>query len=255
MHSQCLYSSFFILFHQIIKRIVSFLAIQNKVVPNQGLKVGDCFIRLKLVIFRSKVIDSSIVVSIMVVSNDKAIFVLFLIICVVSSKVLNHTAFVIMSQHAHDIKASAYKNALISDLSNSGVESPIVILLHEELLTLGSWSILPITKPLLNDYSSDIEWFVFLHEASTIDVKTFGSMLEEYDPKQDIFLGKALHDTHPTIIHYYEENLDMTYPDFSAGFVLSRSIVKRLSEQFDLEVKLPLSKIEHSKRKGYTIGM
>ena len=127
--------------------------------------------------------------------------------------------------------------------------------MHEDLPILGSWSILPITKPLLNDYSSDIEWFVFLHEASTIDVKTFGSMLEEYDPKQDTFLGKALHDTHPTIIHYYEENLDMTYPDFSAGFVLSRSIVKRLSEQFDLEVKLPLSKIEHSKRKGYTIGM
>ena len=191
----------------------------------------------------------------MVVSNDKAIFVLFSMICVASSKVLDHTAFVIMSQHAHDIKASAYKNALISDLNNSGVESPIVILLHEDLPILGSWSILPITQPLLKDYSSDIEWFVFLHEASTIDVKTFKSMLEEYDPKQDTFLGKALHDTHPTIVHYYEENLDMTYPDFSAGFVLSRSIVKRLSEQFSLEVELPLSKIQHSERKGYTIGM
>ena len=180
---------------------------------------------------------------------------------VVKSHILQQTAFIIMSQDAHDSKVSAFKDSLKMDLSGSGVETPLVILLHKDLPVLGGWSVLPITESLLKNYSDDINWFVFLHEWSTVDVNIFETLLQEYDPKQEIFLGKPLQDTHPVIIHYYKETLDIKYPDFSAGFVLSRPLVKRLSSDFQKEAKLPLSKIQQSFRvnrnskEGYLIGM
>ena len=87
---------------------------------------------------------------------------IFSMIClsVVKSHILQQTAFVIMSQDAHDSKVSVFKDSLKMDLSGSGVETPLVILLHKDLPVLGGWSILPITESLLKDYSDDIKWFV-----------------------------------------------------------------------------------------------
>ena len=175
--------------------------------------------------------------------------------CVVKSHILQQTAFIIMSQDAHDSKALAFKDSLEKDLKDLGVKAPTAVLLHKDLPILGGWSVLPILEPLLKNYSDDIEWFVFLHESSNVDVNIFEMLLQEYDASKEVFLGKALYDRHPVIIHFYEENLDMKYPDFSAGFALSRPLVRRLSAEFQKETKLPLSKIQYSKREGYLIGM
>uniref|UniRef100_A0A915L9A3 Beta-1,3-glucosyltransferase n=1 Tax=Romanomermis culicivorax TaxID=13658 RepID=A0A915L9A3_ROMCU len=50
---------------------------------------------------------------------------------------------------------------------------------------------------------------------------------------EDIFLGYALHDRHPTIIHHYAFVNDPTkfsYPDFARGFVLSTAVLLKLKQ-------------------------
>ena len=172
----------------------------------------------------------------------------------VKSRILNETAFVILSQDAHDTKATVFKDTLTKDLVESGVETPIVLLLHKDLPILGGWSIFPILDPLLTNYSAGVNWFVFLNEWSKVDTSIFEELLQEYDSTKEIFLGKALQDEHEVITHFYEKNLDMKYPDFSAGFVLSRPLVNRLCKYYQIDLTIPLSQIQNSKRGGYTIG-
>ena len=184
-------------------------------------------------------------------------------ICLSSAKshILNETAFVIMSQDAHDSIATSFKDTLKRDLTESGVEAPIVLLLHKDLPILGGWSIFPILDPLLTGYSEDVNWFVFLNEFGRVDVNIFEGLLQEYNSKKGVFLGKALQDEHAVIIHFYEKNLDMKYPDFSAGFVLSRPLADRLSKDYQIDSRLPLSEIQNSRgyrgmySGGYTIGI
>ena len=173
----------------------------------------------------------------------------------VKSRILNETAFVILSQDAHDTKAIVFKDTLKKDLVESGVETPIVLLLHKDLPILGGWSIFPILDPLLIKCSESVNWVVFLNEWSKVDTSIFEELLQEYDSTKEIFLGKALQDEHEVITHFYEKNLDMKYPDFSAGFVLSRPLVHRLCKDYQMDLMIPLSKIQNSKRGGYTIGM
>ena len=95
----------------------------------------------------------------------------------ISCHILNRTAFVIMSQEAHDRNATYRQNKLIDSLRDVGVEKPKTILLHKDLPILGGWTIFPILSPLLKLYSDCCDWFVFLDERSTIDPVVFTNLL------------------------------------------------------------------------------
>ena len=157
----------------------------------------------------------------------------FLVVSTVNSHVLDRTAFVIMSQEAHENIAENTRKELRQALRKVGVENPHVALLHKDLPSHGGWTIFPILAPLLKDYHNLIDWFVFLDEAGAVDPKMFAGILEKYDPDHDVFLGKALQDQDSVIIHHYDQNFDFKYPDFAAGFVLSVSLAEALSEELD----------------------
>jgi len=162
--------------------------------------------------------------------------------------ILDQTAFVIMSQKAHGTLASQTKLKLGCSLETFGVNNPQIILLHEDLPILGGWSIIPILKPLLAKYPEGTEWFIFLNENGSINPDILEMVLNESDIKNDVFIGRALQDQHPVIIHFYNDNLDMKYPDFSAGFALSRSIAYRLLIEFQRSTDVPASKKVESQK-------
>ena len=167
----------------------------------------------------------------------------------VCSHSLDRTAFVIMSQEAHDDTATISKEELSQALINVGVKKPNVVLLHKELPSHGGWTIFPLLDPLLEDYHDLIDWYVFLDEAGTIDPQEFTKMLKKYDHKDQVFLGKALQDKDSVIIHHYSQDFKFKYPDFAAGFVFSSSLAQTLHK----ELKNRGYELEHFP-KDFSIG-
>ena len=123
--------------------------------------------------------------------------------------ILDQTLFVFMSQEAHSDIATKNKNNLVASLKTIGSDNPHVILLHEDLPILGGWTIFPILKPLLKNYPKCIKWFVFLDEKGSVDPKLLSELLNKHDTRNELFIGRALQDRHPVIIHHYDTNLEM----------------------------------------------
>ena len=171
----------------------------------------------------------------------------------ISCHVLNRTAFVIMSQEAHDQNATYKQNKLIESLRGLGVEKPKTILLHKKLPFLGGWTIFPILSPLLKLYS-DVYWFVFLDERSTIDPVVFTNLLKLYNHEEKMFIGKAVRDLRGSKIHHFDRNFNLTYPEFAAGFVFSRVLAKTLAKEVETISSLPKHRDVKNFPRRFTTG-
>ena len=168
--------------------------------------------------------------------------------------ILDQTLFVLMSQEGHSDIATNNKNNLEASLKTLGSENPHVILLHKDLPIVGGWTIFPILKPLLKNYPEWIKWFVFLDEKGSVDPTILSELLNKHDIRNEVFIGKALQDQHPVSLHHYNTNLEMEYPDFAAGFVLSRSLIQQLSNMEWPKIANSPVQQERDPNWYYTIG-
>ena len=127
----------------------------------------------------------------------------------------NQVVFVILSQSdSHHAKISEEtKTILIESLIKENVSNPKVFDLHNDWTVSGGWSIYPLL-PSLNELSIDSKWFVFLAENSRVRLDVLNGILSRFSSDYGIFLGHVLN------------NMDVPYPDFAAGFVLSKELVK-----------------------------
>ena len=107
---------------------------------------------------------------------------------------------------------------------------------------------------MLKNYPEWIKWFVFLDEKGMVDPKLLSELLNKHDIRNGLFIGKALQDRHPVIIHHYDTNLEMEYPDFAAGFVLSRSLIQHLSNKKLPEAENVPNRQGRDPRWYYSIG-
>ena len=157
----------------------------------------------------------------------------------VQSHILDRTVFVLMTQEAHVKIGENSKQELNNNLKEVGAKS-IIVSLHKDLPSHGGWTIFPLLQPLLKKYEDQADWFVFLDEAGRVEPSLLAKVLGKYDPKEHLFLGKALQDKDSVIIHHYSQDYEFKYPDFSAGFVFSLQLAQSLSKEikeknFDLE--------------------
>uniref|UniRef100_A0A7I4YXG7 N-acetylgalactosaminide beta-1,3-galactosyltransferase n=1 Tax=Haemonchus contortus TaxID=6289 RepID=A0A7I4YXG7_HAECO len=140
--------------------------------------------------------------------------------------------FVIIGQHSQfdNLKTAALKDSLSQQIESSG-ESVEVIVPHVDFPDIaGYWN----TWTLFSRISSlaRSEWYVFLEEESHVDVSTLFSFLKGFKSTEKVFLGHALFDRSPTIIHHFfghEERDMILYPDFATGFVLSDALLTSLA--------------------------
>ena len=168
-------------------------------------------------------------------SSRLLFFLLILKSCAVSfSYDLSNVAFTIVSQPQkhHAAVALETKEKLTESLRKSGVAEPQVYTLHEDLPLHGGWTIFPMLPPLIKISPSRTAWFVFLHEAAEVNLEVFKSILDKYTKDYEIFVGKALTDKDSSIIHHFDSS-GLAYPDFKAGFLLSKQLVESLSRHFE----------------------
>ena len=159
-----------------------------------------------------------------------------------------------MSQKAHDKSAMKLRDHLHFLLKDAGVDHPKLLLLHKDLPIYGGWTIFPILSKILHRFETSIDWFVFIDERSSIDAITLSSILDSHNSTKNIFLGRSLQDKHASKIHHFEKNFDLKYPNFSAGFVLSRQLVADLVAELKEIAKIHIHQdVEHFPRR-FNVG-
>ena len=131
---------------------------------------------------------------------------------------LNQVVFVILSQtgRRHEDIAQETREKLTKVLREDGVEEPQIFDLHNDWRMTGGWSIFPLL-PLLDQVSKPgTKWYVFLNEASEINVPVFKEVLLQYTSDYGILVGRSLKD------HNVE------FPDALAGFLMSKELLSNL---------------------------
>ncbi|XP_071944108.1 beta-1,3-glucosyltransferase-like [Antedon mediterranea] len=133
-------------------------------------------------------------------------------------------------KRAEQVKDDIEQQCRIQDLGQ-----PSVVLLSEDVGSMGQWTILPILPQIYNLHKNR-KWIFLCEEESRVSVKGLLQVLSNYNWNKKMFLGKALQDRNPTIIHHFRFHDDpskFSYPDFEAGWLLSKPLFKSLVERWN----------------------
>lgn len=80
--------------------------------------------------------------------------------------------------------------------------------------------------------SRDSQWILITEPFIKVDWKKLLELISDLDPNDEHFLGRALFDQEPVIIHHFfgfqGSDKRILYPDFASGCLLSRGALKRL---------------------------
>ncbi|XP_033116105.1 beta-1,3-glucosyltransferase-like [Anneissia japonica] len=112
---------------------------------------------------------------------------------------------------------------------------PEILLLSEDITSSGQWTILPIL-PQIRKLHKDKKWIFLSEEESRVSVLGLINVLSNYNWNEELFLGKALRDEDPTIIHhfrFFNNPSVFFFPDFEAGWLLSAQILKSFVERWE----------------------
>ncbi|KAK6638048.1 hypothetical protein RUM44_008473 [Polyplax serrata] len=112
-----------------------------------------------------------------------------------------------------------------------------IYLTHSDFDHLGAWTVLPILPLIWKKHRQKFSWIFFCTDETGVDAIKLKELLENLDFNAT-FVGRALYDTDATIIHHFFSSPDFRYPLFSSGFVLHKSLIKKLVDVLgDTKVK------------------
>ncbi|XP_078038981.1 beta-1,3-glucosyltransferase [Augochlora pura] len=142
------------------------------------------------------------------------------------------TTFILLSQkegyhaaHANLLKENIIEQANILD------EDPPEIVLSHELNINASWTIIPLLEYLLNTYPTS-KWFFFCLESTAIRLNKLLNVLSKYREDKNLWIGHALYDHEPTIIHHFaEHNKKFKYPHVASGFAITLALMNSLVQK------------------------
>ncbi|XP_029165857.1 beta-1,3-glucosyltransferase isoform X2 [Nylanderia fulva] len=150
---------------------------------------------------------------------------------------------VILSQKEgyHAAHADLTQKHIYEQASAMEKKSPKVVLSHK-LDIKGSWMITPLLI-YLSDQFPNAKWFFFCLENTVIQLAKLLIVLEKFDVSQNVWIGHALYDHEPTIIHHFAKNKKFKYPHVAAGFAMTFKLLKSLARQIsaDKEPKIDFS--------------
>ncbi|KYM88213.1 Beta-1,3-glucosyltransferase [Atta colombica] len=127
--------------------------------------------------------------------------------------------------HADYLKENIYEQADALEK-----ELPHIVLSHK-LNIKGSWTIVPLLTYLSGEFP-DVEWFFFCLENTVIRLEKLLDVLGKFNSSQDVWMGYALYDREPTIIHHFAQHTKkFKYPHIASGFAMSVTLLKSLSKQ------------------------
>ena len=148
---------------------------------------------------------------------------------------VNVVVVILNQNHSFSIEKAKRLSDEIMGITNGKIKKQIrFTALHPDFDDFpGGWTILPIMKNLTKKYEQ-ANWYYFINEFTQFNPKLLIEELQKHDgPAKALFLGRALSDSRPTAIHHFANDKgsnegSMEYPDFTAGFLMSRQLAIRL---------------------------
>ncbi|XP_046840897.1 beta-1,3-glucosyltransferase-like isoform X2 [Xenia sp. Carnegie-2017] len=150
---------------------------------------------------------------------------------------LDQLVIILRSQHDsyHRQKAERFKKKLNEQITARALQGQLILkMLHEDWAPYGAWTIFPIINILANEFLNLKSWFFFCEDDTLLDLHGVLRVLGRYNYSEEHFLGHALQDPQPAIIHhfaFYEDPSKFSFPDFSAGWAMSSALLKRLAQR------------------------
>ncbi|XP_073258461.1 beta-1,3-glucosyltransferase-like [Porites lutea] len=155
----------------------------------------------------------------------------------VPSVALKDIVIIVRGQHNgyHVKKAKAMRDDLTQQVEAMGEKDNLELkMMHEDWAPLGAWTIIPILNRLAEDYGDNKRWIFFCEEETIIDLSGLVQVLNKHDARKELFIGHAIQDQQPVIIHHFAFHQDpsqFSFPDFAAGWALSVPLLNRLSKR------------------------
>ncbi|CAI4222572.1 unnamed protein product [Auanema sp. JU1783] len=160
-----------------------------------------------------------------------------LLLGIIWGQVLSQSSItiVVLSQKSelHDRLTNDLKKNVLTSIRSAGIKAKVLNTIDDFPNHIGSWTIFPILHSLYNNHQS--EWYLFVEPETSVSLAGLASFISSEDPKHSSYFGFALQDTSPTIIHHFHgfdrQDDQMTYPDWSAGMLVSGALLKRIVEE------------------------
>lgn len=137
--------------------------------------------------------------------------------------------FIVLSQDSvmSSWAADRLSTSIADQARQLGMVPPVVYLAHQQWPdVVGTWTVFPLL-PRLDKLHRDREgWFFFCDESTGVDLELLHNAVRGRASTKKHFIGHALWDQEPTIIHHFEDARSLAYPDISAGMLLSKAAVE-----------------------------
>ncbi|XP_031557357.1 beta-1,3-glucosyltransferase-like [Actinia tenebrosa] len=140
------------------------------------------------------------------------------------------------SNSFHKKKAKIFLNHIKDQLKPEDKEKLVVKMVHQNWAPFGAWTIFPMLTKLNEEFSESKSWIFFCEEDTIIDLPALLKVLQRFNKSQPLFLGHGIQDHYPAIIHHFafaENPSKFSFPDFSAGWAISSSLLKMLSSRLE----------------------
>ncbi|XP_035212878.1 beta-1,3-glucosyltransferase-like isoform X1 [Stegodyphus dumicola] len=147
--------------------------------------------------------------------------------------------FLILSQENsyHKKLALLKEKDIYSQVKNLNLVNATVYKTHKDLdITVGHWVIYSLFEKISK--LPEFSWIFFLEDTTAIDIEKLIKVFAKYNSSEDVFVGYALRDAEPTIIHHFasaDKETSILYPHTAAGFFLSFSLIKRLASRLPIK--------------------
>ncbi|KAK2586247.1 hypothetical protein KPH14_001503 [Odynerus spinipes] len=139
---------------------------------------------------------------------------------------------IILSQKEgyHAAHADILQRSIVEQASLMEVDVPEIVLTHQ-LDIKGSWTVIPLFTYLSNNYSN-VQWYFFCLENTVVKLNKLLNVFSQFNTSQDLWIGHALYDVEPTIIHHFAEaTKKFKYPHIATGFAITSKLLNRLAQE------------------------
>ncbi|XP_034189037.1 beta-1,3-glucosyltransferase [Osmia lignaria lignaria] len=144
----------------------------------------------------------------------------------------NEMVIVILSQQEgyHIAHADMLRRSILEQADILDKDPPEIVLSHE-LNVNGSWTIIPLLEYLSSTYATS-KWFLFCLENTVIRLSKLLAILSKFNESKNLWIGHALYDHEPTIIHHFaEHNKKFKYPHVASGFAITITLLTSLVQK------------------------
>ncbi|XP_011506011.1 PREDICTED: beta-1,3-glucosyltransferase [Ceratosolen solmsi marchali] len=143
----------------------------------------------------------------------------------------SNLVIIILSQEEgyNAAQAELLKSNVIQQAKSLEKDPPQIILTHK-LDIYGTWTLIPLIV-YLKDENISGSWYIFCAENTVIRLSKLLNTLDKYnvDIYRNIWIGNALYDTEPTIIHHFAQHTKkFKYPNLASGFAISKHLLNAL---------------------------